>query len=67
MDSRPGQLISVASGGSMESQQKRVLNKVWAAVEKVMGEMRYLLISRLQQPGRSVEDQRKTIEFVRNF
>lgn len=46
----------------MESQQKRVLNKVWVAVEKVMGEMRNLLNSRLQQPGRSVEEQRKTIE-----
>ncbi|KAF8329383.1 exocyst complex component sec5 [Cantharellus anzutake] len=64
MDSRPGRLISVAGGSSTESQQKRVLNKVWGAVEKVMGEMRNLLISQLQQPTRSVDEQRKTIEIL---
>ena len=65
LDSRPGQLVSggvVAGNGTLEPQPKRIVEKVWGAVEKVMAEMRNLLINQLIDPSRSVEDQVKTIE-----
>jgi len=46
------------------SEQKRILDKVWSNVEKVMTEMKSLLLSKLQEPSRSVEEQEKTIEYV---
>ena len=46
------------------SEQKRILDKVWSNVEKVMAEMKSLLLSKLQEPSRSVEEQEKTIECV---
>ncbi|KAF9226332.1 hypothetical protein BS17DRAFT_698632 [Gyrodon lividus] len=70
LDSRPGQIIPVETSGdgkpvsSAESQQKRILEKVWSNVEKVMGEMKSLLLSKLQEPSRSVEEQEKTIEIL---
>ncbi|KAG9311750.1 exocyst complex component Sec5-domain-containing protein [Chiua virens] len=68
-ESRQGQLSPTESssngkpGGSM-SEQKRILDKVWSNVEKVMAEMKSLLLSKLQEPGRSVEEQEKTIEIL---
>ncbi|KAL4068578.1 exocyst complex component Sec5-domain-containing protein [Scleroderma yunnanense] len=69
LDSKPGQIISVESGegklfASAESQQKRILERVWSNVEKVMGEMKSLLLSKLQEPSRSVDEQEKIIEIL---
>lgn len=46
------------------SEQKRILEKVWSNVEKVVAEMKSLLLSKLQEPSRSVEEQEKTIEYA---
>lgn len=68
LDSRPGQLLPIGStkegkaSASAEQQQKRILEKVWANVEKAMGEMRNMLLSQLKDPTRTVEEQEKTIE-----
>jgi exocyst complex component 2 len=68
MESRAGQLLPISapkdSRGAIvaEQQQKRILDKVWGTVEKAMGDMRTLLLSQLQEPGRPVEEQEKTIE-----
>lgn len=59
----PGESSNGRSDGSA-SEQKRILEKVWTNVEKVMMEMRSLLLSKLQEPGRSVEEQEKTIEYA---
>ncbi|KAG1721393.1 exocyst complex component Sec5-domain-containing protein [Suillus paluster] len=66
LDSRPGQLLPVEAGANASStaRQKRILDKVWANVEKVMGEMKALLLSRLQEPGRSVEEMERGIEIL---
>ncbi|KAG2139268.1 exocyst complex component Sec5-domain-containing protein [Suillus clintonianus] len=66
LDSRPGQLLPVEAGANAGStaQQKRILDKVWANVEKVMGEMKALLLARLQEPGRSVEEMERGIEIL---
>jgi exocyst complex component 2 len=66
LDSRPGQLLPVEAGANAGStaQQKRILDKVWANVEKVMGEMKALLLARLQEPGRSVEEMERAIEIL---
>jgi exocyst complex component 2 len=67
LDSRPGQLLPLpsSSGSSakeVEAQQRRVLDKVWANVEKAMGEMRNVLVGMLRDEARSVEEQERTIE-----
>ena len=68
LETRPNQLLPVETkkdGQSIESaqqQQKRILDKVWATVEKVMSQMRNELLGKLQDPSRSVEEQEKTIE-----
>lgn len=70
LETRPGQLLPINtskdSQGAIvaEQQQKRILDKVWSTVEKAMGEMRALLLAQLQETGRPVEEQEKTIEFV---
>jgi len=73
MESRAGQLLPISAPKDSQSaiiaerQQKRILDKVWGTVEKAMGEMRTLLVKQLQEPGRPVEDQEKTIEQVLIF
>jgi exocyst complex component 2 len=73
MESRAGQLLPINAPKDSQSaiiaerQQKRILDKVWGTVEKAMGEMRTLLVNQLQEPGRPVEDQEKTIEQVSIF
>jgi exocyst complex component 2 len=67
LESRPSQLLPIGTkdgqtSASAEQQQKRILDKVWGTVERAMGEMRNILISQLQDPNRSVEEQEKTIE-----
>jgi len=70
LESRPEQLLPVgsASGKDKDSvipeQQKRILDRVWSTVEKVMGEMRNLLLVQLQDPSRAVDEHEKTIEYV---
>ena len=70
MESRAGQLLPISapkdsrSAIVAEQQQRRILEKVWGTVEKAMGEMRTLLLSQLQEPGRPIEEQEKTIERV---
>lgn len=70
LESRPGQLLPIGNtkdgetSAAAEQQQKRILDKVWSSVEKAMGEMRNLLISQLQDPRRSVEEQEKTLEYA---
>ncbi|PIL27676.1 hypothetical protein GSI_10828 [Ganoderma sinense ZZ0214-1] len=73
LETRPNQLLPIGTtkdGQSTESavqQQKRILEKVWATVEKVMGQMRNELLAKLQEPSRSVEEQEKTIEILYEF
>ncbi|KAL1743983.1 exocyst complex component Sec5-domain-containing protein [Schizophyllum fasciatum] len=71
LETRPGQLlpIGVPKDGSnvdrkMEQQQKRILDKVWASVEKAMSELRRVLFAQLQDPRRSVEEQERTLEIL---
>lgn len=70
LESRPGQLLPIGTAKdgqasvAAEQQQKRILDKVWGSVEKAMGEMRNVLVSQLQDPRRSVEEQEKTLELV---
>lgn len=68
LESRSSQILPIGTKkdsqgpGSAEQQQRRILDKVWGTVEKVMGEMRNQLLGKLQEPSRSVEDQEKTLE-----
>lgn len=67
LESRPGQLVPIGSTkdgqrSSTAELQKRILDKVWAMVERVMGEMRGQLSAKLQEHSRSVEEQEKILE-----
>ena len=68
LESRPEQLLPVGNASGKDStipeQQKRILDKVWSTVEKVMGEMRNLLLVQLQDSSRAVDEHEKTIEYV---
>ena len=70
LESRPGQLVPIGStkdgqrSAAAEQQQKRILEKVWSMVERVMGEMRSQLSLKLQEQSRSVEEQEKILECV---
>lgn len=69
LESRPEQLLPVGNNTSgkdsvIPEQQKRILDKVWSTVEKVMGEMRNLLLLQLQDPSRTVDEHEKTIEYL---
>ncbi|KAI5120615.1 hypothetical protein M0805_008091 [Coniferiporia weirii] len=55
---------SGASTSNVDAQQKRILDKVWSAVERVMGEMKSVLLAQLSDPARTVEEQEKTIEIL---
>lgn len=65
---RPGQIIPIGStkdgqaSATAEQQQKRVLEKVWSIVERVMGDMRNQLLNKLQEPNRAIEETEKTLE-----
>lgn len=62
--SKTGQLIPgvQATTAEQKAQQKRVFDKVWTSVEKIMDDMRGKLDEGLKDPNRSVEDQEKVIE-----
>jgi exocyst complex component 2 len=64
--SRSGQLIpgTTATTPQQIAQQKRVFEKVWNSVERIMKEMRLKLDAALKDSARSVEEQEKTIEWV---
>lgn len=65
LESRPGQLLPISAAKDTavaEQQQKRILEKVWAKVEKTMTELRTALLNQLKNPTRSVEEQEKTLE-----
>jgi exocyst complex component 2 len=63
-ESKTGQLIPgvAATTPEQKAQQKRVFDKVWTSVGKIMGEMRTKLDEGLKDPTRTVEEQEKTIE-----
>lgn len=61
-DDKAGASASGPSTSVEQQQQKRILDKVWANVEKAMSEMRNVLLGQLRDPGRSVEEQEKTLE-----
>ena len=48
----------------LQAQQKRVFDKVWGAVQKVMADMEKKLFNLLKEPKRSVDEQLKTIEIL---
>jgi len=69
LESRPEQLLPAGNNTSgkdsvIPEQQKRILDKVWSTVEKVMAEMRNLLLLQLQDPSRTVDEHEKTIEYL---
>ncbi|KAK0446022.1 exocyst complex component sec5 [Desarmillaria tabescens] len=70
LETRPGQLLPIGApkdgqtSALAEQQQKRILDKVWASVERAIGEMRNVLLSQLQDPSRSTEEHEKTIELL---
>ncbi|KAH9923300.1 exocyst complex component Sec5-domain-containing protein [Amylocystis lapponica] len=68
LESRPGQLLPIGSTkdgqASISAHQKRILDKVWSTVEKVMGEMKSQLLAKLQDSTRSVEEHEKTLEIL---
>jgi exocyst complex component 2 len=69
LESRPGQLLPLPSSNASnikeaEAKQKKILDKVWASVEKAMGELRNSSLALLKDHRRSVEEHEKTIECV---
>lgn len=55
---------SSSNGSGTDAQQRRIADRVWGAVERVMGDMRAALMSRLQDGEASVEEQEKTLEML---
>ncbi|KAH7105187.1 exocyst complex component Sec5-domain-containing protein [Auriculariales sp. MPI-PUGE-AT-0066] len=68
LESRPGQLLPNAAGidasTDFDRQQRRIFDKVWVAVEKVMTEMKNTLLTKLREPSRGIDEQEKTIEIL---
>ncbi len=68
LENRPSQLLPIGSMNdepasiAAQQRQKRILNKVWASVEKAMAELKKVLVTHLQEPSRSVEEHEKTLE-----
>ncbi|KAK8850389.1 hypothetical protein IAR55_004307 [Kwoniella newhampshirensis] len=60
--SRSGQLIPGVNAS--KEQQKRVFDKVWTSVEKIMSDMRTRLDVGLKDPTRSIEEQERTLEIL---
>lgn len=62
--SKSSQLIPglPANTPAQQAQHKRVFDKVWSSVEKIMSEMKSKLDQGLKDPTRSVEEQERTIE-----
>lgn len=64
--SKSGQLLPGLAANTPEQReaQKRIFDKVWSSVERIMGDMRTKLDSDLRDPSRTVEEQEKTIEIL---
>lgn len=62
--SKSGQLIPglPANTPAQKAQHKRVFDKVWTSVEKIMSDMKGKLYEGLKDPNRAVEEQERTIE-----
>ncbi|CAG8621305.1 2618_t:CDS:10, partial [Ambispora leptoticha] len=72
-DSSSDSNLQIPSNGSPEkenedsalaAQYRKVFDKVWAEVEKIMEEMREQLFKQLTEPWRSMEEQERTINIL---
>lgn len=64
--SRPAQLLGlpVPTTPQQQQQQKRIYDKVWGQVEKIIGDLRATLGKRLRDTKRGLDEVEKTIECV---
>ncbi|KAK4055272.1 Exocyst complex component S5 [Microbotryomycetes sp. JL201] len=64
--SRPAQLLGLptATTPQQQQQQKRIYDKVWGQVEKIIGDMRSTLGKRLRDTKRGLDEIEKTIEIL---
>lgn len=64
--SRPAQLLGlpVPTTPQQQQQQKRIYDKVWGQVEKIIGDLRATLNKRLRDTKRGLDEVEKTIECV---
>ena len=64
--SKSGQLLPGLAANTPEQResQKRIFDKVWSSVERIMGDMRTRMDASLRDPSRTVEEQEKTIEIL---
>ncbi|KAF9525391.1 exocyst complex component Sec5-domain-containing protein [Crepidotus variabilis] len=83
LENRPSQLLPIASSNnsntshnqpipaavlaSQQTQQKRILQKVWLSVEKAMAELKSVLVKQLVDPRRSVDEIEKSLETLLEF
>lgn len=65
LGSRPEQLLGLpwAATPQQQQQQKRIYEKVWSQVEKIMGDLRATLGKRLRDTKRGLDEIEKTIEY----
>ncbi|POY70342.1 hypothetical protein BMF94_6622 [Rhodotorula taiwanensis] len=66
LGSRPEQLLGLpaATTPQQQQQQKRIYEKVWGQVEKIMGDLRAILSKRLRDTKRELDEVEKTIEIL---
>ncbi|GAA6021966.1 hypothetical protein JCM8202_004357 [Rhodotorula sphaerocarpa] len=66
LGSRPEQLLGLPSAATpqQQQQQKRIYEKVWSQVEKIMGDLRATLGKRLRDTKRGLDEIEKTIEIL---
>ncbi|KAL8286277.1 hypothetical protein RQP46_004765 [Phenoliferia psychrophenolica] len=64
--SRPAQLLGlpIATNMQQQQQQKRIYDKVWGQVEKIIGDLRATLGKRLRDTKRGLDEVEKTIEIL---
>ncbi|KAK4057640.1 Exocyst complex component S5 [Microbotryomycetes sp. JL221] len=64
--SRPEQLLGlpIATTPQQQQQQKRIYDKVWGQVEKIIGDLRTTLGKRLRDTKRGLDEIEKTIEIL---
>lgn len=66
LSSRPAQLLGLPPATTLQQQQqhKRIFDKVWGQVEKIVGDLRATLGRRLRDTKRGLDEVEKTIESV---
>ncbi|GAA5960084.1 hypothetical protein JCM8115_004527 [Rhodotorula mucilaginosa] len=66
LGTRPEQLLGLpaATTPQQQQQQKRIYEKVWGQVEKIMGDLRAILGKRLRDTKRGLDEVEKTIEIL---